>query len=56
VQVSLVSGGYARHHKRKHQQKHKTRDERSKQQRIPDYGPELSAPSSAEFLASVLGA
>jgi secreted trypsin-like serine protease len=50
VQVSLVSGGYARNHK--HKQKKKKQAEQSKQQHIPDYGPELSAPSSADFLAS----
>jgi secreted trypsin-like serine protease len=43
VQVTLVSGGYAHLHKGR------------VQKFIPDYGPELSAQSSANFLASVLG-
>ena len=42
VQVTLVSGGYANLHN-----KHKT------QKHVPDYGPELSSPISAEFLALV---
>jgi secreted trypsin-like serine protease len=42
VQVTVVSGGYAHLHKHKI---HKY---------IPDYGPELSAPSSAAFLASLV--
>jgi len=40
VQVTLVSGGYS------HLTTHKNH------KRVPDFGPELSAPNSAEFLAS----
>ena len=43
VQVTLVSGGYAHLHKGR------------VQKFVPDYGPELSARSSAEFLGLVLG-
>lgn len=50
VQVSLVSGSYASHHKHKTKN---TNTEMTLRQEIPDYGPELSAPSSAQFLASV---
>jgi secreted trypsin-like serine protease len=47
VQVSLVSGSYEFRQKRKRKKVDPALD-----QEIPDYGPELSAPSSAQFLAS----
>lgn len=48
VQVSMASGSYAARHKHKHPNTDPTL-----YQEIPDYGPELGAPSSAQFLASV---
>ena len=66
VQVMLVSGSFAKHHQNKPESKSKntgniheskTKGNNNKQkkqlhQTVPDYGPELSAPSSADFLAS----
>jgi secreted trypsin-like serine protease len=48
VEVTLVSGSYAKHHKHKNTKK----QQKKLHKKIPDYGPELSAPSSNDFLAS----
>lgn len=55
VQVSVVSGGYAGEQKAQKKSKHKqkAREERSLQKHVPDYGPQLSAPVSADFITSV---
>lgn len=55
VQVSVVSGGYAGEPKsyEKSKQTKKAKEERSLQKHVPDYGPQLSAPISADFIASV---
>jgi secreted trypsin-like serine protease len=57
VQVSLVSGSYAKHHKNKNKKNKKKGKNYKKQKKlhkvIPDYGPELSNPSIAAFLDSV---
>jgi secreted trypsin-like serine protease len=55
VQVSVVSGGYAGQHKndKKSKQKKISKEEKSLQKHVPDYGPQLSAPISADFIASV---
>jgi secreted trypsin-like serine protease len=51
VQVALVSGSYSKHHKHKNKNKNKKKKKKL-HQTIPDYGPELSAPSSVDFLAA----
>jgi secreted trypsin-like serine protease len=54
VQVSLVSGSYAKHHKHKNKNKNNKKNNKKKLHKvIPDYGPELSDPSSTAFLVSV---
>jgi secreted trypsin-like serine protease len=54
VQVSLVSGSYAKHHTNKKKNKGKNYKKQVQLHKvIPDYGPELSNPSLAAFLDSV---
>lgn len=52
VQVALVSGSYAKHKKNKKHKKSNKKQQKKLHQKIPDYGPELSAPISSDFLAS----
>lgn len=50
VEVTLVSGSYAKHHKNNNKSNNKQK--KKLHQTVPDYGPELSAQSSVDFLAA----
>jgi len=50
VEVALVSGSYAKHHKNNNKSNNKQK--KKLHQTVPDYGPELSAQSSVDFLAA----